>query len=344
MRHGRKILVGLSALAMAIGFAVTAQAKDKKTVGILYCPVAKKHYEEFRADYKKKYGDDVEFKVYEAHTPEQLNEYASKLAKEAPDVIVTTCERTTRPVVERIKGTDQKLVFMSNAPSHLVGEWQKSVKNSTGVSSVMEDQIDYNLTQARALHPKAKKIAVLTSMDAELFISENHGTHDDHHRKLMGQFFAYMNKSHKAMMKKHGFSGDIINVTNDKELKQAQAKLKKGKYDLVYVSITGTYQVKFDALLEAVKTAKILSLTNKPEIVKAGAVAGFYAKDTHLIDQATVMAKDALDGKAAKAPLLATEYEIHVNLTTAQAIGFDGPDDLVNKATMVHGKMKVSKK
>ncbi|MCB0367154.1 MAG: hypothetical protein H6624_04460 [Bdellovibrionaceae bacterium] len=344
MRHGRKILVGLSALVMAISFGVTAHAKGKKTVGILYCPVAKKHYEEFRADYKKKYGDDVEFKVYEAHTPDQLNDYAAKLAKEAPDVIVTTCERTTRPVVERIKGTDQKLVFMSNAPSRLVSEWQSSVKNSTGVSSVMEDQVDYNLAQARALHPDAKKIAILTSMDADLFISENHGEHDAHHRHLMGQFFTYMNKSHKAMMAKHGFSGDIINVTNDKELKQAQAKIKKGKYDIVYVSITGTYQVKFDALMDTIKTAKILSVTNKPEIVKSGAVIGFYAKDTHLVDQATVMAKDALDGKAAKDPILATDYEIHVNLTTAQAIGFEVPEDILSKATMVHGKMKVSKK
>ena len=143
----------------------------------------------------------------------------------------------------------------------------------------------------------------------------------------------------KAYAARNGMSVVEATVTNTSEVQQAVQSLV-GKIDAIFSPIDNTVASAMPLVAQVTRNAKIPMYVGADSMVKDGGLATYGVNYVTLGKETARMAAEILNGKkAGDLPVrMITDFEIYLNLETAEMIGITIPDDIINAAVEVFGK------
>lgn len=143
----------------------------------------------------------------------------------------------------------------------------------------------------------------------------------------------------KAYAARNGMTVVEATVTNTSEVQQAVQSLVS-KVDAVFSPIDNTVASAMPIVAQVTRKAKIPMYVGADSMVNDGGLATYGVNYVTLGRETARMAAEILSGKkAGDLPVrMITEFEIYLNLETAEMIGITIPDAIINAAVEVFGK------
>jgi putative ABC transport system substrate-binding protein len=128
-------------------------------------------------------------------------------------------------------------------------------------------------------------------------------------------------------------------VTNSSEVQQAVQSLVS-KVDAIFSPIDNTVASAMPVVTEVTRKAQIPIYVGADSMVKEGGLATYGVNYVTLGRETAKMAAAVLGGKkAGELPVKTiTDFEVYLNLETAEAIGVSFPDDVLEEAVEIFRK------
>lgn len=317
----RKSPIRAAALLLVAAVAAVGAADAPKRVykiGALVCPISKGYFADLKAKLEAANPGRYVYTVYESMDEGQLKEYARTLLAEKHDVIVTTCYKSSGPMTEAAKGTQQPVLFLSNVGKSVInGELLSPSGNVTGISITDEDAIEGGIKALKEIVPPLAKIAVVANPGFPSW----QGRYGD---RLM----------YEKLAARLGIQIDLIEARNAIE---AASLLKKqaprGRYDaLIAAGPAGPIS---DAMLAHGLREKIPTMSTDTNLVKAGVLVGSHPElGKTFWDKELEMVEKILSGVSpARIPVETPKsYLLSLNLETAKKLGLTVPESVRRRA------------
>ena len=143
----------------------------------------------------------------------------------------------------------------------------------------------------------------------------------------------------KAYAARSGLSVIEATVTNSSEVQQAVQSLVS-KVDAIFSPIDNTVASAMPVVTEVTRKAQIPIYVGADSMVKEGGLATYGVNYVTLGRETAKMAAAVLGGKkAGELPVKTiTDFEVYLNLETAEAIGVSFPDDVLEEAVEIFRK------
>ena len=143
----------------------------------------------------------------------------------------------------------------------------------------------------------------------------------------------------KAYAERNGMTVVEATVTNSSEVQQAVQSLV-GKADAIFSPIDNTVASAMPVVAQVTRKAKIPMYVGADSMVKDGGLATYGVNYVTLGRETAKMAAEILNGKkAGDLPVkMITDFEIYLNLETAETIGVTIPGEVLDEAVEVFGK------
>ncbi|HOA35404.1 MAG TPA: ABC transporter substrate-binding protein [Bacillota bacterium] len=201
--------------------------------------------------------------------------------------------------------------------SGLVDNLEKPGKNVTGTSdAVSAEQI---MELALRITPGIKKIGALYNSSETNSVS------------VINDLKEYAGRNGMTVIE--------ATVTNTSEVQQAVQSLV-GKVDAIFSPTDNTVASAMPVVAQVTRKAKIPVYVGADSMVQDGGLATYGVNYVTLGQETARMAADILNGKkAGDIPVrMITEFEVYLNLVTAEAIGVTIPGDVLDEAVEVFDK------
>ncbi len=143
----------------------------------------------------------------------------------------------------------------------------------------------------------------------------------------------------KAYASRNGMTVVEATVTNTSEVQQAVQSLVS-KVDAIFSPIDNTVASAMPLVAQVTRQAKIPMYVGADSMVKDGGLATYGVNYVTLGKETAKMAAEIMKGKkAGDLPVkMITDFEIYLNLETAEIIGVTIPDELVDAAVELFGE------
>lgn len=143
----------------------------------------------------------------------------------------------------------------------------------------------------------------------------------------------------KAYAERNGMTVVEATVTNSSEVQQAVQSLV-GKVDAIFSPIDNTVASAMPVVAQVTRKAKIPMYVGADSMVKDGGLATYGVNYVTLGRETAKMAAEILNGKkAGDLPVkMIADFEIYLNLETAETIGVTIPGEVLDEAVEVFGK------
>lgn len=247
-----------------------------------------------------------------------LKTICQKFANHEYDLIIAIAT----PSAQTAAGETTKIPVLFSActdpiGSGLVDNLEKPGQNVTGTSdAVSAEQI---MELAVRITPGIKKIGALYNSSETNSVS------------VINDLKAYAGRNGMAVVES--------TVTNSSEVQQAVQSLV-GKVDAIFSPIDNTVASAMPVVTQVTRKAKIPMYVSADSMVKAGGLATYGVNYVTLGKETAKMAAEILNGKkAGDLPVkMIADFEIYLNLETAEAIGVTFPGEVLDEAVEVFGK------
>lgn len=199
----------------------------------------------------------------------------------------------------------------------LVDNLEKPGKNVTGTSdAVSAEQI---MELALRITPEIKKIGALYNSSETNSVS------------VINDLKAYAARNKMTVIE--------ATVTNSSEVQQAVQSLVE-KVDAIFSPIDNTVAEAMPLVTQVTRKAKIPMYVGADSMVEDGGLATYGINYVTLGRETARMAAEILKGKkAGDLPVkMFDDFEIYLNLETAEAIGLTIPDEVLDEAVKTFGK------
>lgn len=264
-------------------------------------------HERIIIDYQDAQGDQTNLKTICQKFAN--HEYDLIVAIATPSAQAAAGETTTIPVLFS--------ACTDPVGSGLVDSLEKPGKNVSGTSdAVSAEQI---MELAMQITPDIKKIGALYNSSETNSVS------------VINDLKAYADRN--------GMTVIDATVTNSSEVQQAVQSLV-GKVDAVFSPIDNTVASAMPVVAQVTRKAKIPMYVGADSMVKEGGLATYGVNYVTLGRETARMAAEILGGKkVGDLPVvMITDFEIYLNLETAEAIGVTIPDGVLEEAVEIFGK------
>jgi putative tryptophan/tyrosine transport system substrate-binding protein len=314
----RRAFAAAAAVLIIAGVAARRHQTRHYRVGALVCPVSKGYFLDLKARLDRAHPGRYEYTVYESMDEGKLGEYAQQLMRERPDLIVTTCYKSSGPMAAAAKGTKQPVLFLSNVGQGVIADKLLSGSgNVTGLSIADEDGIEAGLKALKEMLPGLARVGVLA---------------DPHSPSYGGRY------GERDMFEKLGARLNLkVEFLEASGVEQARRLLvreaRHGRFDALVTS--GPLGEVAGVLARHGLSEKIPTLTSDDRLVKAGALLGCHsAVEQGFWEKGREMAEKILGGvRPADLPVATPErYLLSINLDTAKRLGLRVPDSLRQRA------------
>ncbi len=250
--------------------------------------------------------------------PSNLKTICQKFANHEYDLIVAIATPSAQAAV----GETTKIPILFSActdpvGSELVDNLEKPGGNVSGTSdAVSAEQI---MELAVRITPNIKRIGALYNSSETNSVSVINDL--------------------KAYAARNGMTVVEATATNTSEVQQAVQSLV-GKVDAIFSPIDNTVASAMPLVAQVTRNAKIPMYVGADSMVNDGGLATYGVNYVTLGRETARMAAEILNGKrAGDLPVrMITDFEIYLNLETAEMIGVTIPDDIIDAAVEVFGK------
>jgi len=263
--------------------------------------------ENIRIDYKDAQGEQT-----------NLNTICQKFKSDKKDLIVAIAT----PSAMAAAGVTTEIPVLFSActdpiGSGLVASLEKPGGNVTGTSDAVSASEIMKL--AKRITPEIKTIGALYNSSESNSISVINDL--------------------KAYAAENGMEVVEGTVTNTSEVQQTTQSLA-AKVDAIFIPIDNTVASAMPIVTQVAENAKIPVYVGADSMVADGGLATYGINYVRLGQETADMAVEILNGKKpGDIPVRTiTDFEIYVNKKTAEAIGIEIPEDVLNEAVQVFGE------
>ena len=317
--RAKPLVLALSAVVFVLGLGVYRALHPKVyRVGVLLCPFTRNYFDRLKTQLDAAHPGRYQYTVYESMEEDGLRQYARRLLGEKPDLVVTTCFKSSGAMAEVAKGTQQPMLFLSNVGRDVVAANLTSpTGNITGITTAQEDAIEAGLQALKEWLPSFKRVGVLVNPNSPVMRGE------------FGDQTAF-----PRLAKRLGIQIDVLKATDFDEARRVLARdARHGRYDALFASAPSGPMGQI--LLEHALREKIPTFSAEPDLVRAGILIGsrpeankkFWAKQVQMVEQ-------LVQGvRADRIPVqIPGRYLLSINKETAKRLGLVIPDSLKSRA------------
>lgn len=244
-----------------------------------------------------------------------LNSIGQTMVSAKKDVIVTIATPPTQAVVNMESGIPVFFIAVSSpVQAGVISDMARPDKNATGTSNAIP--IEENFKLADQLTPGCQTYGLVYSageINAVRTIEEA-----------------------KAYMDSAGLSYKEVVVTASSEVQQAAQSLI-GSVDAFFIPNDSLVQSALPQLAEVAKDAKIPVYGSSAVMVASGAFATISTDDITIGKMTADMVHEYLSGKSIEdiPAITLSEFTMVINKTTAEAIGAELSDEILQKAVIL---------
>lgn len=254
----------------------------------------------------------VEFKTAAGH-PEQLRKLAEELVELRPDVIVTGGGPQARAVAQVTKAIPIVVVFHEADPalSQLIGSYRRPGGNVTGIDAREIEVVGKRLELLKELFPSLKQAAVLW---------------DAYSRAEVEQL--------KLDSQSAGIGLHLIEMNEPYDFVAAFKNVKKMHIEAALIPLGPQFYVRRAQLSEAALRAKVATIHQKEDMVRAGGLISYGTSFDDTWGRAAYLVDRILKGaRPSDLPLeQVSRFRVSLNLKTAKALALIIPESIVVRA------------
>ncbi len=262
---------------------------------------------------------NVRYSFYNSKgVPELLKTYGEKLAREKPDLIVTTSTTATMAAAKASEPLNVPILFLSAGhPEMLVKTFKSSGSNLAGISSGWLELVGKRFELLRELSPKAKKVAM--PIDPRSLI-----------------YKANVAEAQQSAVRM-AFVLREIPVESAEELAGAATTIVRKDFDAIFMPPDSLISEGVETLVKQAIKEKLLMIGSVLGLVKLGCLAAYAADYFALGKQGAALADKILKGaKPSDLPIeMPNKFHLALNLKTARAIDLKISTELLLRADQV---------